>query len=235
MTLDLVVLAADKSIEQALAGLLTRPEAIRIRPPSCTYLTHPGHDPGCYHQADELLQVFARDAAHALVILDRAWDGAPLGEPARLAADVEGRLRSRWGDRARCIVIDPELEAWVWSDSPEVDQVLGWGGRAPDLRSWLRERGLWMSRDTKPSDPKAAFDAALRAARTPKSAAVFRRLGERVSFQRCSDPSFLLLLAILRGWFGIGTGPSPTVVSESDRPIRKLRRRPGGKGRAGPR
>ena len=79
------------------------------------------------------------------------------------------------------------------------------------------------------------IDAALRGEghTRPKSAAVFRRLGERVSFQRCSDPSFLLLLATLRGWFGTDTGSSPSVVSESDRAVRKLRRRPGRKGQAG--
>jgi hypothetical protein len=47
--------------------------------------------------------------------------------PEEIEDEVEEKLsRSGWEDRARCVVIDPELEVWVWSDSPEVDRCLGW-------------------------------------------------------------------------------------------------------------
>ena len=51
---------------------------------------------------------------------------------------MEERLAANgWNDRAKAIVVDPELESWVWADSRVVEDVLGWPGHAEDLRSWL--------------------------------------------------------------------------------------------------
>ena len=52
---DLVVLAADSNIEQALIGLFTRPEALGIRPIDVNISVHPQHDPGCATRGVEFL------------------------------------------------------------------------------------------------------------------------------------------------------------------------------------
>src|SRR6266542_2862642 len=111
---DLVCLAADKNIEAAVRGLLARPEALDIRDVTYDVFVHPRRDPGCYHEAHVFLRAFRRDYAHALVVFDRAWEGAPAQE----AALLEGAVRERLGtdDWADVVVIDPELEVWVWSD-----------------------------------------------------------------------------------------------------------------------
>ncbi len=140
------------------------------------------------------------DAEHALIVFDRAWDGAPSADPAVLAADVERRCRPAWGDRARCICIEPEIENWVWSDSPHVLTVLGWGNRN-ELLEWLGGRGLWPGGAIKPPNPKAAFEAATRHKKMVRSSSIFGDLARLVSLQRCQDPSFLRLLEVLRGWF----------------------------------
>ena len=44
MSKDLVVLAADKDIEQALRGLFARPEALDIRLVEADVRIHPQHD-----------------------------------------------------------------------------------------------------------------------------------------------------------------------------------------------
>lgn len=115
---------------------------------------------------------------------------------------VEQRLGSSgWNKRARAIVLDPEFECWVWSDSPEVDHCLGWSSRQPDLRTWLKEQDLWPADALKPQDPKKAFLRALREVGKSRSSTIFETLGQRVSLARCSDPAFNKLRETLQDWF----------------------------------
>ena len=201
MNRDLAVVAADKSMAEALRGMLSRPEAIgmrRIQPP--TIVEHPNRDPGVWKTGHELLAVYAHDHTHGLILLDHAWDGNPHDSPADLAQEIETDCRRVWEDRARCIVIAPELEAWVWSRSPHVAEVLKWDDNQT-LRAWLHSQGLWEEGQIKPADPKDAYHAALREKRMPPSAALFRKLAETVSLSSCQDPAFARLLKTLRTWF----------------------------------
>ena len=52
---DLVVLAADKDMEYALKGLLSRPQALGIRTIEADIRVHPGHDPACAGRGVEYL------------------------------------------------------------------------------------------------------------------------------------------------------------------------------------
>lgn len=72
--------------------------------------------------------------------------------------------------------VDPELENWVWSDSPHVAQVLGWTDTTTPLRDWLRDKGHWTPECGKPSRPKEAVERVLRHVRKPRSSALYRRL-----------------------------------------------------------
>ncbi len=201
MRYDLAVVAADKSMAEALRGILSRPEAIgmrQIQPP--TIVEHPNRDPGVWKTGHELLAVYAYDHAHGLILLDHAWCGNPHDGPAELAEDIEGKCRTRWEDRARCIVIDPELEVWVWSGSPHVAEVLKWDDNRT-LREWLHMQGSWAQGQTKPTDAKSAYLAAIREKRMPPSAALFRKLAMTVSLNSCQDPAFGRLLETLRTWF----------------------------------
>ncbi len=122
--------------------------------------------------------------------------------PDEVAAELKSRLcASGWGDRAEAIIIAPELEAWVWSDSPHVDRMLGWSGRAPRLRDWLASRGFWPADLRKPPRPKESFQAALRESRIRVSSAVFRELAERVSLRDCQDPAFQQFRDLMLDWF----------------------------------
>jgi hypothetical protein len=199
---DLVVVVPDKDTEQALTGLLKRPKAIGIRPIDVVFRVHPQKDPGCFHTGHELAATSCGEASHALVVFDLAWEGAPSKDPAKLQGEVEGRLRPVWEGSCACVVIDPELEVWVWSDSPHVAEALGWQGRDPALRDWLEAQGLWPRNLQKPTDPEVAFRRAVRRTNLPPSAAVFRRLADTVGVSRCTDASLLRLLSVLRRWFG---------------------------------
>jgi hypothetical protein len=203
---DLVLLVADRSIEATLIGLLGRPRALGTRTIEFDIFTHPGRDPGCYHRAHDFLRHFQTQYRCALVVFDRAWDGAPAEDGLSLEGEVRGRLASSgWDDAADVVVIDPELEVWVWSDSPSVDECLGWRGRRPALRSWANSSGLWPTGQLKPLDPKQLFERALRDTKTPPSSSLYARLSRSVSVERCTDPSFNRLKTRLRAWFPSAT------------------------------
>lgn len=197
---DLAVLIADKNIEGALRGLLSRPRSLGLREISCDFYVHPERDPGCRLRGHDFLRSFAHRYTHALIVFDREGSGRDV-ERAALEREVEGRLSSSgWEDRAAAVVIDPELEIWVWTDSPHVEKVLGWQAPEP-MKDWLRQKGWLPEGETKPSQPKAAVEEALRLARKPRSSSIYNQLAQQVSTGGCVDPAFLKLRQTLSRWF----------------------------------
>jgi len=201
-SLDLVALVPGKDDEQTLRGLFERTESLRISRPTFRILRHPRRDPGCYSEAEALLQAFQSQASHALVMFDHEGSGQEERAPDEIASGVRERLiRSGWDDRCSVLVIAPELEAWVWSDSPHVDEALGWAGREPRLREWLLQKGMWPAQQAKPQRPKSALEAAMQEAHRQRSSAIYYQLAKSVGLERCSDPSFRQLVRLLRLWF----------------------------------
>ncbi|MCX7425203.1 MAG: hypothetical protein NTW96_06205 [Planctomycetia bacterium] len=199
---DLVVLAADKDIEMAMRGILGRPESLQIRSVSVEYLVHPEHDPGCARRSDTIFRLYVRHGTHAIVVMDHEGSGLEAMDRADLESQIEENLaRSGWGDRAAAIVIAPELENWVWSDSPHVDRQLGWTDQSPALRRWLDEQGWWPADIAKPARPKEAMRHALHKVQKAWSSAIHGQLAQHVSLKRCSDPAFQKLVTTLRHWF----------------------------------
>ena len=203
---DLVVLVADKNMEAGVQGLLSRREALGLRKIRYEVYVHVRRDPGCFLGGHDFLRPMAGRTAHALILFDRDGSGREQTTRESLEQLVTRRLASSgWDDRAAAIVIDPELEVWVWSDSPHVGRVFGWGEVRPDLQTWLREKGMWVEGESKPEDPKAAVERVLRHVRKPRSSAMYGQLARKVSFQRCTDPSFLRFREVLAGWFAEDT------------------------------
>lgn len=200
---DLVVLVADLDAEKTLEGLLQRPQSLDIRAVNYTILRHINRDNGCWNEADLFLKSQASLYRHALVVFDHAGSGQENQAVEDLQTKLEKRLQHKgWdGDRAGVVIIQPELEAWIWSDSPHVDVVLGWAGQTPDLRAWLHEQTYLHGDQVKPDDPKAAFEAALRRVNKRRSAAIYSDLAGKVSVQRCTDPAFQHLKSLLQRWF----------------------------------
>lgn len=202
MQKDLVILAADKNIEFTIRGLFSRPQALKIRSLEFDIFVHPEHDPGCFKKSDDFLRPFANSYQYGVVVFDKEGCGREKASRKDLEIEIEERLsKTGWNTRARAIVLDPELEVWVWSDSPQVDIVLGWDGKEPDLRTWLENEGRLKAHAAKPSRPKEALEAALRKVSKARSSARYAQLAQQVSFERCSDPAFLKLKAVLQSWF----------------------------------
>ncbi len=201
--LDLIIVVAGKDDRESLDGLLSsRRKSLGIRDIRYEILVHVRRDSGCFREAPALLQTFQRRASRALVVFDHEGSGQEARPAEEVTSDLRDRLRrSGWGDRAEVIIIRPELEVWVWSDSLHVDAVLGWKGRKPPLREWLRNHGLWPRDHLKPPDPRKSLLEALREAQMQKSSALYRRLAETVSLKYCQDEGFKRLKEILRSWF----------------------------------
>ena len=215
---DLVCVVADKQIAATLEELLLRRRALGIRPVEAEILVHPHHDPGCYARPADLLRGYRHAAEHALIVLDHAWEGVPAASGAALEALIDEKLEEAgMADWAVPVVIDPELETWVFSASPHVPDVLGWKLSWSPIREALEERNPWAAADAKPADPKAAIEYILRRTGKSRSASLFRRLARKVNTAGCRDRAFLRLKELLRGWFprpsssggGRPNGPAP--------------------------
>lgn len=199
---DLVIIVADTNLEHALEGLLSRPEALGIRAIEHDIYSHPEHDPGCAIRGVEFISNLSNQYRYGLLMFDHEGSG----KEATTRKDLQESLNERiamtaWGERAKVIVLAPELEVWIWSDSPHVDEVAGWRNREPGLRRWLVEQGYLQEGEVKPMRPKEAFEAALREAQKPRSASLYLQIAEKVSFRRCTDSAFLELKSILADWF----------------------------------
>jgi hypothetical protein len=200
---DLVVLAADGQIESTVRGLLTRGQSLQTRAITADVYVHPEKDPGCLLRGHDFLRPFCRQYERALILCDRDGCGQEDLPRETLEEQIEERLaKSGWRGRAAAVVLDPELEIWVWSDSREVDRVLGWTGRQPGLADWLVSQGYCTAGQGKPNSPKRAFEEALQIARKGRSSAIYHQLAQRVGLNRCTDPAFLKLKGLLREWFG---------------------------------
>jgi hypothetical protein len=201
---DLIILVADKNTEFTLKGLLSRSQALKIRALEFDIFVHPEHDPGCLLKSDDFLRAFIASYRYGMVLFDREGCGREGLIREELEEYIETRLsNSGWNTRAAAIVLDPELETWVWSDSPHVDVVLGWERKVPNLRTWLKQQQFLTSEQVKPERPKETMERALLIARKPRSSALYFHLAQRVSFERCSDPAFLKLKSVLQNWFAL--------------------------------
>ena len=201
-TKDLIVVAADLDAKQVIEQLLRRPRSLGIRPIQFTVDRYVKRDSGCCGTSHEYLRPFVRQFDYAMVIFDRDGSGRESQARDDIETAVEQELaKNGWSDRSAAIVIVPELEAWVWSDSPEVDKALGWQGRTPSLRSWLVETGHLTDETSKPDDPKQAMKSALHEANKRPSPAIFSVLAKNVGTGRCIDPAFLKFKTTLQQWF----------------------------------
>ena len=198
---DIVVLAADKPMERVLDRLLRRHESLGIRELSVARpLTHPQRDGGVRTRGAELLTVQAGRCRHAIMVFDREGSGGDELSAEELERRGDEQLSATWGDRGKCIVIDPELDAWMWGSDAVLRQAVGWTSAEP-VRQFVTRRRFEL-KGTKPVRPKEAMAAVLKEVRLPMSAAVYEEIADRISLKRCTDSAFGRLRVQLRSWFG---------------------------------
>lgn len=199
---DLYVLVADQDMLQTMEKLLSRGPSLGMRSIEYAVVEHIHRDPGCRTNASLYLRGQILDYDYALVMFDRKGCGDEASREG-IQHEVEQELAENgWRDRSKVVVIDPELETWVWNSSSRVSEILGWEDRGyAEMKKWLAAEGLWAGNSAKPEDPKKAMRAALRKGRRNVSSRLFGQLAESVTLRRCQDPAFSEFKKTLRRWF----------------------------------
>jgi len=158
-------------------------------------------DGGIHRRAHELLRLFQRSHQNAVVMLDQKFGGqlpaAVIREEIR-----HNLLHNGWS--AECVevvVIDPELEVWLWQRrNPHIARAFRYNG-AISLEEFLEAEGFWPSAAMKPAQPKDAAHLLLRRYRAGVPVVVYRLTIEHISVSGCQDPAFSRLVGALRRWF----------------------------------
>lgn len=164
-----------------------------------------GADGGIYGHCHRLLQEngYLNSHQRLIVMLDQEFGGE------RPAVEVRQEILERlqlngWSDgRADVVVIDPELEVWVWQDNPHVQAAVGFSGTG-SLRQALNNDAEWPEGLGKPLQPKTLFRQVCRRYRTTYNSSLYRDIVEKVSVKNCTDSAFQQLIATLCRWFPIG-------------------------------
>lgn len=198
---QLLVLVADKNMEYTIRGALERYSSLGIRKiiNSTKIIQHPGRDPGVRSTGHQILALERTRYSHALLLLDHEGSGAH-GSALDLETELDDRLRCTWGDNGKAIVIEPELEVWMWGSDNALQQTLG---RPKDqgIRDWLRQAGFEFSELDKPIRPKEAFNELMMGLQRPRSSSIYEKIAARISMERCSDRAFRRLRDTMRLWF----------------------------------
>lgn len=210
---DLIVLVTDNHIKAVMEGLLSRQKDLGIKSIDFDiFFYNIGHDPGCFKRCHEYLRSFTRQYAYALVIFDFEGCGVDSKKNSKkkrrksrefVEQDAEKRLAANgWEKRSAAVALDPEIEIWVWSDSPMVEKCLEWKGPPSGLKDWLvAETDFWDEAALKPHRPKEAMIEALRKVRKPQSSSIFSELAKTVPLSGCVDKSFEKFRQTLQKWF----------------------------------
>ncbi len=216
----LLFLVADKDMEYVLRGFFARQrwyESIRCGAfefdvDRDILVAAGNNDPGIYKRGADLLGRLAEEYRHVVVMLDARWDGSPGEEAIRQKVQQHIEAAGWPGGRGLALVLVPEVDIWLWADSPHAAKALGWGSSG-ELWKALTEKGMVAEGGRKPSNPKEAAEWALKHAssgrRRPRSSSIYREIASKVSVARCEDPALRTLVEALRRWFPPGEPAGP--------------------------
>ena len=119
-----------------------------------------------------------------------------------LEVELDTRLQPHWPERAKAIVIEPEVDVWMWGSDNVLRDAFRWEGPRR-IRDWLRDQGYQFNDQEKPERPKEALEAVLRHCKLPRSSALYQEIASKVSLPRCVDPAFQRLRSQLMRWFPV--------------------------------
>lgn len=209
MRKDLVIVTADQDAEFTVKRLLQRELwQFNIGPFTSDVIRHTGRDSGCRVRSKDLLRDLQHSYRYAVVLFDFEGCEPPRGQSKQqVAAAVELDLsRNGWAGRNKVVLIDPELENWIWMRDDRMAQAIRWVGTA-ELYGWLEERALIRHGMAKPPRPKESLHKVLRQRQVRPSASQFEAIAQVAPLRQCTDPAFLELIGALATWFPLLTEP----------------------------
>lgn len=210
---DLFILVADIEIRNMIQSLLQRlMDRGSVR--RFTFdIKSDGRDAGCFRRGPDYIPAPKYSAnpeglyAHFMIAFDRDGSGVESWSPEDIASDVVDRAcRRGWNqDDVACVVLIPEIESWVWTDTKHTADAMGWESLSR-LKEWLAtKKNHQLASNGKPIRPKEALEDAIKEAQktNPKIrfADVHSTIAQSASLERCTDPSFLHFKETLLRWF----------------------------------
>ncbi len=197
---DILVLTADKDAELMLKALLDRlPRSEKIREFNFDIITHPKRDPGVVNQSVEYVRPYIKDYRFLLVFFDHEGSGKEKKAKLELELQIEKELDSNgWQDRNACIILEPELESWLWVNKTHLHQIMDWEHQE-DVYQWIKTKGFSCI-NSKPVRPKEAFESALKYQKIPRSSSLYVTLAEKADYLDCIDTSFTKFINTIRNW-----------------------------------
>ncbi len=199
--LDLVALVPDVHIDAIIRALVQR-----LWPQISFRSVKAKGDPDVFHQAAERLRRFIRQAHYALVILDFRWARpSDLETSHQVRENLKDRLsQSGWQDRCEVVVIDPEIEIWLWADVRTLARAI-----EPEHENEILK--LLPQGSVKPRNPKEELDRVISQinrdyrVRAKRDTRLYERFAWEIPkkrLERCADPAFQHLRSALSSWFG---------------------------------
>jgi len=197
---DLALLVADKNMDYAMRGILDRPKSLGIRAVSYEIRQHVGRDGGVRTTGPETLALLRKQFSYGIVMLD--WEGSGTKADSAIALEQElgSRLSPSWGNQAKAIVIEPELDVWIWGSDNALSRILEWS-EGQSIRTWLARRGYQFNESEKPVHPKKALDELMVRLDKPRSSVLYEKITGNISLAKCVDPAFNRLRSTLQSWF----------------------------------
>jgi hypothetical protein len=197
---DLTIVVADKQMQFTLQGALSRHDALGIRPISFRFLKHPRRDPGVRSDGPDLLALAHKQTTHGLLVMDFEGSGTDAASAIELEIQLDERLHRTWGETAKAIVIEPELETWLWGSDNALSEVVG-RPEGMGIRDWLMTQGYTFTPSGKPQRPKEAMESLALKLKLERSSTNYEKIALKISLSRCTDPAFLRLRQTLQRWF----------------------------------
>lgn len=206
---DCKFIVACKNMEFAVQGFLSRRDfhvylgcrRFAFDPREDLYSARGKADSGLCANGDPILRMCRDTHRHAIVLLDAEWVGSPGAK--KIRTKLEKHLRAAGWKLPNCavVVIDPELENWIWIPHDSVAAAMGWGELGA-LRTFLTGTGDWAAGGAKPASPKEALERALEETDEPRSSKLYEKILRSVpDVDGCTDGAFQLLRDTLRVWF----------------------------------
>lgn len=202
---DIFFYVADKSMKEGIEGLLSLLFPDRKLSEFCDFYIEPYHDPGIYKNASSILRNYLQQCRYAMVLLDREGSGQEKKTCEEIERIIEENLvNNGWiKDNVKVIVFDPELEIWLWVESQNVSQALGWNDYR-ELKERLISEGFWERGEIKPNRPKESMEYALKKKGIPRSSSIYKKIAKNIRpeiFCMCKDTSFKRFIETLERWF----------------------------------
>lgn len=204
---DLIVLVADGDMDQLVTALLKRISAVEdnVRSFNFDVQRHPLKDPGVCNNSVDFLRLFINSYKYVLVMCDYEGCGKDRQKNHFTREQVEIKIETElsnngWPSNNCAIVVDPEIENWIWVHPTHMQRAIGWN-RTETITTWAISSGWLQPGFCKPARPKEALEAALYLVKTPRSSSIYRKIAENASYGRCIDPAFLKFVNIIRSWF----------------------------------